>query len=122
MLACSGVTLGRRFGRDCLKYEKRPFIAVDSLVLAFLVGPRAATLLDSYPTTRLWNPRNGRTPKLSWICCTPNHPHTLSVLTLAAYDWVQERADEKTVRANAMATIPVQSSLPEQRASLTDEC
>lgn len=92
MLACAGVTLGRRFGRQCLKFCKRPFVVLDLPWLAFRVGPGAAALLDSYPATWLWNPRNGRVPKQSWIACPPNDSDTLTTITLSAYDWVRKRA------------------------------
>jgi hypothetical protein len=74
-----------------LKFCKRPFVVLDLPWLAFRVGPSAAALLDLYPATWLWNPRNGRVTKQSWIACPPNDSDPLTAITLSAYDWARKR-------------------------------
>ena len=116
LLECSGVTLGRRFGRDCLKFGKRPFVVLDSFVLAFRVGPHADALHASFPLTTLWNQRHLRNPKLSWLACPPHETGALSTLTVAAFDWVRGRGAADNAAhsepAPRAAAPPMGSDLP----------
>lgn len=85
------VTLGRRFGRDCLKFGKRAFIVLDNELLAFLTGDDSARLLQSVPDARFWNPNDQARPKQSWVACPACHADSIIVLASAAFGWVQSK-------------------------------
>lgn len=99
LLCCSGVGLGRGFGRECLKFGKRPFIVLDAPQLAFLTGSAAPALLQTLPLAQPWNPRNGRRPKESWIATLPCDVESVGTLTMAAYDWVRSRGKKAAYSA-----------------------
>jgi hypothetical protein len=80
-----GVALGRRYGRWCLKFQRQPFIALDQHQIAFRVGLEATALLEYFPPARLWNPRNERMPKQSWIAHPACDPERIATLSAMAY-------------------------------------
>lgn len=84
-----GVSVGRQFGRDCLKYGKHAFIVLDSKVLAFRTGPDSQKLTEAIPGAWLWNPKDHPRPKQSWIACLPHDAEQISSLALFAFDWVR---------------------------------
>ena len=90
LLGCAGVASGRRFGRDCLKLGRRPFIVLDRLALAFLTG--SERVMRAYPSAWLWNPNGERTPKHTWLACLPHDQRLICLLAELAYDCVSERA------------------------------
>jgi hypothetical protein len=80
------VTLGRRYGCPCIKFRGHPFIALDGDRIAFRIGAAASVLLAQFPQARLWNPRNGRLPKQSWISHPEGDPEPMAALGAMAYE------------------------------------
>ena len=82
------VVLGRRFGRACVKFGKRPFLVLDheDLSLAFRVGEEAANRLQAeLPQVAYWNPKQERQPKRSWLACRSVGDEVV-LLAAAAYE------------------------------------
>jgi hypothetical protein len=79
-----GVALGRRFGCWCIKLQRDPLIVLDGDQLAFSVG-NACELLPNYPRGRLWNPREGRQAKRSWIATPAFNLEQIATLGAIAY-------------------------------------
>lgn len=84
------VAPGRRFGMQCLKFGKRPFLALDDSErggIAFRVGEHGARrLLAELPHLDYWNPRQEAQPKRSWLICRLGYGEVLVRLALDAYE------------------------------------
>jgi hypothetical protein len=84
-----GVTLGRGFGRPCLKLGKRVFLVHDEndQSIAFRVGqPSARRMHQELTGVALWNPKRERQPKQSWVVCYGGSGETLVYLAAAAFE------------------------------------
>lgn len=85
-----GVAPGRRFGRSCVKFGKRPFLALDDGErggIAFRVGEYGAVrMLAELPHLEYWNPKQERQPKRSWVICHQGYGEVLVRLALEAYE------------------------------------
>lgn len=91
MLDHAGVSMGRQFGRDCLKYGRHSFIVLDRNVLAFRTGPNSVQLVEDLPAAWLWNPNGQPRPKLSWVASLPQDSELICTLALHAFDWIKRR-------------------------------
>jgi hypothetical protein len=80
-----GVALGRRYCCWCIKLVRYPFIALDGDQIAFRVGLEASALLPQFPQARLWNPRNDRQAKQSWISLPAGKMEPIATLGAIAY-------------------------------------
>lgn len=108
MLEQPGVDVGRRFGRTCLRFRGKAFLACDMAALAFRVGTgNAERLLRSLPNSDFWNPRQAVRPKLSWLSHPPGDTEALVTLSAVAYEYAVASAldvqpeDERRDRAAA---------------------
>lgn len=81
------VTVGRSFGRPCVKLGKRAFLVCDETVLAYRVGEQnAIKLRNQHSSLDLWNPKAERQPKTSWIATCGDNAELLVMLAAAAYE------------------------------------
>ncbi|MBI5786225.1 MAG: VPLPA-CTERM sorting domain-containing protein [Rhodocyclales bacterium] len=84
------VVPGRRFGMSCVKFGKRPFLALDDGErggIAFRVGEYGAVrMLAELPQLEYWNPKQERQPKRSWLICHQGYGEVLVRLALEAYE------------------------------------
>lgn len=88
MLEQPGVDVGRRFGRTCLRFRGKAFLACDMATLAFRVGSdNAERLLRSLPNSDFWNPRQAVRPKMSWLSHPPGDTEALVTLSAMAYEY-----------------------------------
>jgi hypothetical protein len=95
-----GVSLGRGFGKACLKLGKRTFIVHDEndKGIAFRVGQEnACRIVHDFIGVAFWNPKQERQPKQSWIVCHGGDGETLVHLAAAAYE--QALRDSPSVRS-----------------------
>lgn len=93
------VTVGRSFGRPCVKLGKRAFLVCDETVLAYRVGEQnAIKLCDQNFSLDLWNPKAERQPKTSWIATCGDNAELLVMLAAAAYE--QALASEGTRKSS----------------------
>jgi hypothetical protein len=101
----SGVVIGRGFGRECVKFGKKAFLAIepDHSGIAFRLGEDgAAHACRRWSGVELWNPMEARKPKHSWVICKSADGELLVQLAAAAYEyalasgWQALPADEDT--------------------------
>jgi hypothetical protein len=86
-----GVVVGRGFGRDCVKFGKKAFLAIepDHSGVAFRLGEDGALhACRRWSGLELWNPKAERKPKHGWVICKSADGELLVHLAAAAFEYI----------------------------------